>query len=77
MKIIYIVQAVAENVELIAFPEFFTTGFAVNPKLIEAIIDTESSLEQMKSGQSNTKLLFGAHIYGMIELQKMFIIHIA
>jgi predicted amidohydrolase len=55
----YIIKAIAENVELIAFPEFFTTGFAVNPKLIEAIISTESPLEQMKKWAKQYNIIIG------------------
>lgn len=56
----YIKQAVAHKVEIIAFPEFFTTGFAVNPLLIEAIIHTESPLEQMKNWSKQYHIIIGA-----------------
>jgi hypothetical protein len=55
----YLVEAVNEKAELIAFPEFFTTGFAVNPKLIEAIIDFQSPLEQMKKWSRQYHIIIG------------------
>ena len=33
----YIKQASVEGAKLIVFPEFFNTGFAVSPMLLEAI----------------------------------------
>lgn len=55
----YIIKAAAQKVELIAFPEFFTTGFAVNPLLINAIIHTKSPLDQIKKWSKQYQIIIG------------------
>lgn len=44
----YIIEAAKRKVEIIALPEFFTTGFAIDPKIIPSIIPSSTTLDVMK-----------------------------
>lgn len=44
----YIKEAAEKQVEIIALPEFFTTGFAITPKMISSIIPSSKTLDIMK-----------------------------
>lgn len=55
----YIKEAAEKQVEIVALPEFFTTGFAIDRSLLLSILESSKTLEIMKEWAARYQIAIG------------------
>lgn len=55
----FVKRAMAEGSELVLFPEFFTTGFAFTPELMDAVAKYENPQAKLSLWAQNYNIIIG------------------